>query len=52
MDNNIDIFALVVEHYTADKEGKEDTDDKDTEVAKVPTAIALNALEVVKLWQL
>jgi hypothetical protein len=52
VDNNIDIFASVVEHHTADKEGKEDTDDEDIEVAKVPTAKALDALEVVKLWQL
>jgi hypothetical protein len=47
VDDDIDIFASVVEH-----QGKEDTDNRDIEVAKVPMAKALNALEVVKLWQL
>jgi hypothetical protein len=49
VDDNINIFASVVEHYTTEKEGKEDTDDEDIEVTKVPIAKALNALEVVKL---
>jgi hypothetical protein len=49
VDDDINIFALVVEHHTADKEGEEEIDEEDIEVAKVSTVEALKALEVVKL---
>jgi hypothetical protein len=52
VDDDINIFASVVEHHTADKEGEEEIDEEDIEVAKVSTVEALKALEVVRLWQL
>ena len=59
MDEDWDIFALVVEHHSADKEGAEedfedfeDFEDEDIEAEKVSTAKALDALETVKLWKL
>jgi hypothetical protein len=49
VDNNINIFALVVEYHTANKESEEEINEEDIEVAKVSIIKALKALEVVKL---
>jgi hypothetical protein len=53
VDDDRDIFASVVERYSADKEGaEEEYEEGDIEVEKVSTAKALEALETVKLWKL
>jgi hypothetical protein len=53
MDDDGDIFASVVERYSADKEGaEEEYEEGDIEVEKVSIAKALDALETVKLWKL
>jgi hypothetical protein len=49
LDEDSDIFALVVEHYSVDKEGDESYESDIEEVEKVPTTEALRCLEIVKL---
>ena len=53
MDDDQDIFAAVVERYSADKKGaEEEYEEGDIEVEMVSAAKALEALETVKLWKL
>jgi hypothetical protein len=53
IDDDRDIFASVVERYSADKEGaEEEFEEGDIEVEKASTAKAIEALEYVKLWKL
>jgi hypothetical protein len=52
LDEDTDIFASVVEHYSVDKEGDESYESDTEEVEKVPIAKALSCLEIVKLWKL
>jgi hypothetical protein len=54
VDDDQDIFASVVERYSADKEGaeEEEYEEGDIEVEMVSAAKALEALETVKLWKL
>jgi hypothetical protein len=48
-----DIFASVVEPYSADKPGEEvQSSGEEEEVKEVDTAKALKAIETVKLWKL
>jgi hypothetical protein len=49
LDEDSDIFASVVEHYSVDKEGDESYESDIEEVEKVPTTEALRCLEIVKL---
>ena len=49
LDEDSDIFASVVEHYSVDKEGDESYESDTEEVEKVPTTEALRCLEIVKL---
>ena len=49
-DSNKDIFASVVERYSADKEGEEEPiEEGDIEAKKVPIREAIKALETLKL---
>jgi hypothetical protein len=53
VDDDRDIFASVVERYSAVKEGaKEEYEEGDIEVEMASAAKALEALETVKLWKL
>ena len=53
IDDDRDVFASVVERYSADKEGtEEEFEEGDIEVEKASTAKAIEALEYVKLWKL
>ena len=52
-DEDEDIFASVVERYSTDKEGEEEPiEEEDIEVEKVPIQEAIQALEVLKLWEI
>ena len=52
-DGDEDIFASVVERYSADKEGEEEPiEEGDIEVEKVPIREAIKALETLKLWEM
>jgi hypothetical protein len=52
-DQDGDIFTSVVERYSANMEGEEDTEDEsDIKELKVSTVKALKHLEVVRLWEL
>jgi hypothetical protein len=54
VDEDSDIFALVVECYSVSKvgEGEGDSDSSEDEVEDVNTTTALQCLEQVKLWKL
>jgi hypothetical protein len=49
LNEDSDIFASVVEHYSIDKEGDESYKSDTEEVEKVSTAKALSCLKIVKL---
>jgi DDE superfamily endonuclease/Tc5 transposase DNA-binding domain/Fission yeast centromere protein N-terminal domain len=52
-DDDEDIFASVVERYSAEKEGEEEPiEEGDIEVEKVPIREAIRALETLKLWEI
>jgi hypothetical protein len=51
-DNNRDIFKSVVERYSVDKEGEEPIEEGDIKVKKVPIKEAIQALEILKLWEI
>ena len=53
VDEDVDIFISVVEHYSVDKPGEEkQSSDEEKEVEEVNTTVALRAIETVKMWKL
>jgi hypothetical protein len=52
-DEDIDIFASVVDRYRTEKEGiVEEPDEDDIEIELVSITEALKALDIVKLWEM
>ncbi|ODQ69032.1 hypothetical protein LIPSTDRAFT_31013 [Lipomyces starkeyi NRRL Y-11557] len=52
-DEDIDIFASVVDRYSTEKEGVvEEPDEDDIEIELVSITEALKALDIVKLWEM
>ena len=53
IDEDEDIFASVVKHYSINKSGEEsESSDKEEELKEIAIAKALSCIEILKLWKL
>ena len=52
VDEDGDIFTSVVEHYSVERPGEEESSDEEEEVEEIDTAAVLQYIEKLKLWKL